>query len=54
MFCDFYFRVIDIDNDQNYVLNLSGNSSFDNMETITCLNYNPKKGMSSMYSVFQV
>ena len=37
--------MIDIDNDQNYILNLNGNSSFDNMETITCLNYNAKKGI---------
>ncbi|XP_066914160.1 intraflagellar transport protein 140 homolog isoform X1 [Clytia hemisphaerica] len=38
-------RIIDIDNDQNYILNLNGNSAFVNGETINCLSYNAKKGV---------
>lgn len=38
-------RVLDIDSDQNFVLNLDGNSTFRSGECINCLAYNHKQGI---------
>ena len=39
-----FFRVLDIDNDENYVLSLDSNTGFQHGESINCLAYSPQKG----------
>ena len=41
---NFFIRMWDLENEENYILTLDGHSGYDQNETITCIHFCEKKG----------